>query len=414
MPNYIDIVVTTTPNYIDITASQPIYVDVNYGAGSQDLQSVTSVGSLTTHAMTVESSTYFSVISPTDVGTQKKSNGSYAYISGDGLLGLSNGTVESDLKVTNTTRAITLEFPDKAAGSYTIATMDDLSTISGGIVYKGSWNANTNSPALVSSVGVANEYYIVSVAGTTNLNGVIDWNVGDWAIFIDGTTNQWQKIDNHDTQSYNFIQDEGASLPQQNTIDFQGAGVTATNGTGKTIVTIPGTIPSTSYGLYSQTALGTAITNTITETSLIGSGVGTLSVPANAFKVGDSFSAKICGNLSCANNETINVKIKSNGVVIADAGVFLMKITTDKHFELLLDFTVTKIGAAGVAELFVNGQYSYNQNANTTLDGVNFALISNTTFNTTITNTLTITAQWGSAKTANSIQSQNFVLQKIY
>jgi len=36
-----------------------------------------------------------------------------------------------------------------------------------------------------------------------------------------------------------LIQDEGVPLPQQPVIDFQGAGVTATNGVGKTIVTIP-------------------------------------------------------------------------------------------------------------------------------------------------------------------------------
>jgi hypothetical protein len=173
-------------------------------------------------------------------------------------------------------------------------------------------------------------------------------------------------------------------------------------------------LPTASYGLYAQTALGTNITNTTVETSLIGAGVGTLTVPANAFKVGDSFVFKMCGHVSCANNETVHVRIKSNGIVIGDLGVFQMKITTNKHFELVSDFTITKIGGAGVAELFVNGQYSYNQNANTQLDGVNFALVSNTTFNTTITNTLTITAQWGSAKTDNSIQSQNFVLQKVY
>ena len=91
-----------------------------------------------------------------------------------------------------------------------------------------------------------------------------------------------------------------------------------------------------------------------------------------------------------------------------------MKLSTDKHFELVSDFTITKIGGAGVAELFVNGQYSYNQNSNTQLDGVNFALVSNTTFDTTITNTLTITAQWGLENINNSIQSQNFVLQKVY
>ena len=172
--------------------------------------------------------------------------------------------------------------------------------------------------------------------------------------------------------------------------------------------------PAGTNGLYAQIALGTLITNTTIETSLIGAGVGSLTVPANGFNVGDSFTAKICGPLSCANNETIHIRVKSDGNVIADAGVFQMKIATNKYFELLIDFTITKIGVAGVAELFVNGQYSYNQNANTNLDGVNFALVSNTTFNTTIVNTLSITAQWGLASASNKIQSQNFVLTKVY
>jgi hypothetical protein len=167
-------------------------------------------------------------------------------------------------------------------------------------------------------------------------------------------------------------------------------------------------------GLFAQTALGTAITNTIVETSLVGPGVGTMTVPANTFKVGDSFVAKMCGNLSCANNETIHIRIKSDGLTIADAGVFQMKITTNKFFELTLDFTVTKIGVAGVAELFTNGQYSYNHNAAGEIAGNNFALITTTIFDTTVLNTLSITAQWGLEKTANKIQSQNFVLQKVY
>jgi hypothetical protein len=169
-----------------------------------------------------------------------------------------------------------------------------------------------------------------------------------------------------------------------------------------------------SQGTYAQTALGTLITNTIVQTSLIGPGVGSLIVPANGFTVGDSFTAKMCGNLSCANNETIHIRIKSDGVVVGDLGVFEMNTTTNKFFELFVDFTVTKIGGAGVAELFVNGQYSYNQDTAGILKGSNFALISNTVFNTTVENALSITAEWGSAKTANKIQSQNFVLTKIY
>jgi hypothetical protein len=167
-------------------------------------------------------------------------------------------------------------------------------------------------------------------------------------------------------------------------------------------------------GLFAQTALGTIITNTVVETSLVGTGVGSLSVPPNFFKVGDSFVAKMCGNLSCASNETIRIRVKSNGITIADAGVFAMKITTNKYFELTIDFTVTKIGGPGVAELFVNGQYSYNHNAAGEIAGNNFALISNTVFDTTVLNTLTITAEWGLANSNNKIQSQNFVLTKMY
>ena len=65
----------------------------------------------------------------------------------------------------------------------------------GGVQFQGVWNAATNTPALVSSVGTQGYYYIVDVAGNTNLNGITDWQVGDWAIF-NGST--WNKVDNTD------------------------------------------------------------------------------------------------------------------------------------------------------------------------------------------------------------------------
>jgi hypothetical protein len=79
-----------------------------------------------------------------------------------------------------------------------------ISGIPQGIVYAGTWDANanttnglSNSPALASSVGTTGEFYIVNVAGATNLNGITDWSVGDWAIFVEaGVTDVWSKIDN--------------------------------------------------------------------------------------------------------------------------------------------------------------------------------------------------------------------------
>ncbi len=65
----------------------------------------------------------------------------------------------------------------------------------GALVFKGAWNALTNTPTLTSSVGNQGDYYVVSVAGNTNLNGITDWQLGDWAIF-NGSV--WQKVDNTD------------------------------------------------------------------------------------------------------------------------------------------------------------------------------------------------------------------------
>ena len=65
--------------------------------------------------------------------------------------------------------------------------------VAGGVIYRGTWDAATNDPTLTSGVGTKGDYYVVSVAGSTNLDGITDWQPGDWAIF-NGTV--WQKVDN--------------------------------------------------------------------------------------------------------------------------------------------------------------------------------------------------------------------------
>ena len=65
-------------------------------------------------------------------------------------------------------------------------------SVAGGLSYQGTWNASTNTPTLASGVGVNGYYYIVATAGSTNLDGITDWQIGDWLLF-NGTN--WQKID---------------------------------------------------------------------------------------------------------------------------------------------------------------------------------------------------------------------------
>jgi hypothetical protein len=67
----------------------------------------------------------------------------------------------------------------------------------GALNYAGTWNASTNvNPTLVSGQGTKGNYYVVSTAGNTNLDGETLWGVGDWAVF-NGTA--WQKVDGGDT-----------------------------------------------------------------------------------------------------------------------------------------------------------------------------------------------------------------------
>jgi hypothetical protein len=63
----------------------------------------------------------------------------------------------------------------------------------GAVVYSGVWDAAANVPPLASGIGSKGSYYVVSVAGTTNLDGITDWQVGDWAIFNGAV---WEKVDN--------------------------------------------------------------------------------------------------------------------------------------------------------------------------------------------------------------------------
>jgi hypothetical protein len=71
-----------------------------------------------------------------------------------------------------------------------------INDIDGFLDYQGTWDASTNTPTLVSSTGTKGDYYVVSVAGSTTLDGESNWGVGDWVVF---NNNTWQKVDGGST-----------------------------------------------------------------------------------------------------------------------------------------------------------------------------------------------------------------------
>jgi hypothetical protein len=110
----------------------------------------------------------------------------------------------------------------------------------GALSYQGTWNASTNTPTLTSSTGTKGYYYVVAVAGSTDLDGITDWQVGDWAVY-NGTA--WQKVDN--TESVTSVNGQTGAVSI--TLTGLGGGTIATQNANSVAIT-GGSINGTTIG----------------------------------------------------------------------------------------------------------------------------------------------------------------------
>jgi len=245
--------------------------------------------------------------------------------------------------------------------------------------------------AEISAIAGSNIYL---VDGTVRGNRTVDLN-GVYLAFQNSGADVL-KISAADVISFN----NAYSFP---TADGTNGQVLITDGSGNLAFNQPTT------GLYAQTTQSATLTNTTTETSIVGTGVGSLTIAANGYVVGDSYHAKIGGVISAQNNDTITIRIKKGSTVLATTGTLTLEAVTNMAWECEIDFTVSAIGATG--SMCTNGNFAYNRNTGS-LEGFVFQDVE--TFDTTIANTLEITAEWGQAKTQDEIHSANFVLHKTY
>jgi len=191
--------------------------------------------------------------------------------------------------------------------------------LQGDLNYQGTWNATTNSPTLTSSVGTQGYYYVVDVAGTTNLNGITDWQVGDWAIF-NGSV--WQKVDNTDavTSVNGFVgtvvltttniaegTNEYFTTAKARASISAGTGISYDNSTGVVTNSAPDQTVSLTAGTGISTS-GTYPNFTITNTapSLGGDVVGPASATDNAIARFDTTTGKLIQNSVTTIDDTGN------------------------------------------------------------------------------------------------------------
>jgi hypothetical protein len=143
--------------------------------GGVSITSTDFVGALTGNADTASALASSGAIALT--GDTTSTGGPYTYTSGGAL---SIATTIADTTVTG--KVLTnLQTPTSQVIADSDTILEALSYLQGqitgipqGLVYKGTWNASTNTPTLASGTGTTGEFYIVSVAGTTNLDGITD------------------------------------------------------------------------------------------------------------------------------------------------------------------------------------------------------------------------------------------------
>ena len=177
----------------------------------------------------------------------------------------------------------------------------------GALNYAGTWDASTNNPTLVSSVGTKGDYYVVSVAGSTNLNGTTLWGVGDWAVF-NGSI--WQKVDAGDT----------------------------TNVTSLTVTTLTG------YMYANNTSPVTAsltIPNSGLANSTLTLGNTTLTLGGTTSNVGNLTVANVTIIGGTANVTTLNHV--SNTTVTATYGIASLPLQPAGFMQVNLNGTVVKV-----------------------------------------------------------------------
>jgi hypothetical protein len=327
----------------------------------------------------------------------------YAYLSQDTLFlkNASNGFGLSIKKPVTTATNITATFQNTSG---TVAYLSDLDTLNLNEVL-----TNGNVSLLDASIGTLglwdnfNEAY-----GFVNSNrNRLNFTNSDG--FLVGYLAEDTLTLNDSDTAFNFQIKKPTVITANRTATFQNA-----SGTVAYLSDIPAVPVSNNYGLFAQTGNSTPISGTNVETTLINGGVGTLTVPANGFTVGDSFRAVFGGVLNAANNQTIRIRVKSGSVILLDSGAQPVSNITNNVFSFNIDFTIRQLGAAGTASIVSLGSFHYKKTVNGVVEGFAFNVINNTTFNTTISNTLDVTVQWGSNNATNSIYSDIFILNKTY
>ena len=160
-------------------------------------------------------------------------------------------------------------------------------------------------------------------------------------------------------------------------------------------------LATTDY-LFSQTNSVTVV-NSTAETSILGTGDGTATIPANFFAVGRIIRVRVYGYHSATANPNITIKVKINGTTILNTGAYPSHTATTEGFTIEAFLTCRTTGTSGT---FI-GQGFYQESGSTP---VSVVMTTAQTVDTTKALPIDVTVQWDTASASDSITSTNAVI----
>lgn len=169
-------------------------------------------------------------------------------------------------------------------------------------------------------------------------------------------------------------------------------------------------------GSFAQTS-SVVIVNTTTESTILGTGQGSLSVPADKFRLGGSYRISAGGVMSCLNNTDLTIRLyggPAGTTLLGTVPTLTIPTSTGKWWGLECYFTIRALGGAGVGVFSFRAKYEQNVDSQNGLIGQSVHSIESTNFDSTVLNTLNITAQWGAASTSNTFTTTQCVLYVIW
>lgn len=157
--------------------------------------------------------------------------------------------------------------------------------------------------------------------------------------------------------------------------------------------------------IFTQTADKT-VTNTVTETSIVGTGVGGLTLPANFFVAGKTIRVTMSGVYStvAVTGDTVTVKIKYGSTVLASKATTAL-VTGGTNLAWFSDALITCRTTGTTGTVQVSGGVRYQIAGSAIVEDELNNGAATTTLNTTTSNLFDVTITHSAANASNTVKS---------